>query len=130
MANKLTIVKVLPHGEDCSPTQEDLERWHKLFQEKKVTLEEAAQAGDIEYEVLPEKEEGEYYLTVVKIGGENYMPTFEDLEQWRKVFEEAKDDPDFKIFTHPEVEVNVINVGKIIATELDFDHPVFVRGKP
>lgn len=41
----------------------------------------------------------------------------EDLEAWRNVFEEAANDPDFKIFTHPNVEIEVIPVGKIVAVE-------------
>jgi len=44
-------------------------------------------------------------LTLVKIGSENYKPTFADIEAWRSVFEEAQYDKDFKIFTHEGVTV-------------------------
>jgi intein/homing endonuclease len=44
-------------------------------------------------------------LTIVKIGNENYKPTFQDLEAWRTVFSEAEFDREFKIFTHEGVSV-------------------------
>ncbi len=44
-------------------------------------------------------------LTIVKVGGNGYTPTEADLENWRRIFEEAKHDPDFKIFTHDQVSV-------------------------
>lgn len=125
---KVTIVKILPHGDEYSPSPEDLDRWRKLFAEDKITLEEAAAAGDLEYQVLPQPQENEYYLTLVRVGSDHYYPTVDDLESWRKVFLDAKDDPDFKIFTHPDVDVSVINIGKIIAAETEFDHLSFEKG--
>lgn len=117
MSNKITIIKVLPKDGESSPSREDLERWRQKFAKAEVTLEEAVATGEIEFEILPEKVEGEHYLTIVKVGGKSFSPSFEDLENWRKVFEDAANDPDFKIFTHPEVEISVINIGKIIDVE-------------
>ena len=51
-------------------------------------------------------------LTVVKIGSEDYKPTFADLEAWRSVFEEAQYDKDFKIFTHEGVDVTRVGYGQ------------------
>jgi hypothetical protein len=50
-------------------------------------------------------------LTIVKVGGNGYSPTAEDLEQWRRIFEEAQNDPDFKIFTHDAINVTQLEVG-------------------
>jgi hypothetical protein len=50
-------------------------------------------------------------LTIVKIGSENYKPTFADLEAWRSTFEEAQYDKDFKIFTHEGVAVERVGYG-------------------
>lgn len=44
-------------------------------------------------------------LTLVKIGSADYKPSPVDLEAWRRVFEEAQYDKDFKIFTHEAVNV-------------------------
>lgn len=51
-------------------------------------------------------------LMVVKIGDENYHPTPKDLEEWRDVFLQAKNDEDFKIFTSYNVNIDVINFDK------------------
>jgi hypothetical protein len=50
-------------------------------------------------------------LLIVKVGDCNYKPTAQDLEKWREVFEQAKGDPDFKIFTHPDVSVTQLEIG-------------------
>ena len=55
------------------------------------------------------------YITIVKVGGENYQQTLADLEEWRKVFEQAVGDEDFKIFTHAQVHIEQIKVnGELI----------------
>jgi len=51
-------------------------------------------------------------LTLVKIGSEQYKPTFADIEAWRNVFEEAQYDKDFKIFTHEGVAIERIGYGQ------------------
>ena len=35
--------------------------------------------------------------------------TAADLEEWKKVFEDASKDPDFKIFTHFEIQIEKID---------------------
>lgn len=115
MNKKLTIIKVL--GKNGVVTTEDLEKWRYLFATEAMTLEEAAATGEVEIQSLPNKNEEDHYITFVRIGDEDFSPSFEDLENWRKVFEEGQNDPDFKIFTHPAVEIEVINVGKVIAVE-------------
>ena len=117
MADKITVIKVLGANEDFIPNRADIERWHQIFAEEKMTVQEAVATGEIEAEVLPEKKEGQHYLTLVRVGGDDYMPTFEDLEVWKTVFEDAKGDPDFKIFTHPNIDITVIDIGKIVAIE-------------
>jgi hypothetical protein len=117
MNKKFTIVKVLPYGEDFIPTTADLERWRNLFAENKITTEEAIATGEVEIETVSLPEDGENSLTLVKIGNENYIPTTEDLEKWRALFEEAQKDPNFKIFTAPDVDVSIINIGDIVDVE-------------
>lgn len=50
-------------------------------------------------------------LTIVKVGGNGYSPTADDLERWKEIFEEAQNDPDFKIFTHDAINVTQLEVG-------------------
>lgn len=53
-------------------------------------------------------------LTLVKIGTDGpdgLHPTAADIEAWRNVFEEAQYDKDFKIFTHPGVNIERIGYG-------------------
>lgn len=114
MTDKITIVKIL--GPDGKITTKDLEKWRKLFAEG-ITVDDAVATGEVDVEVLPEKDDKNHYMTLVKIGGDEFKPSMEDLEHWRQVFEEAKGDPDFKVFTHPSVEIDVIHIGKIIAVE-------------
>lgn len=116
MNKKLTLIKVMPNYGSC-PTTKDLERWRGIFRQNLMTPEQAEATGEVEITTLPEKQDGEYYVTIVRIGSENYHPTSKDLEAWRDVFKDAQDDPDFKIFTSPDVEISVINIGKIIAVE-------------
>lgn len=59
-------------------------------------------------------------LLLVKVGGNGYSPTQEDLEKWREVFEEAQYDKDFKIFTHDAINV----------TQLEVDSSAQVRVRP
>jgi hypothetical protein len=114
MDKKLTIVKVITN--DGKPTEADLEKWRQIFAANRMTEEEALATGELEIEHL-DIESDEDYITLVKIGDEDYKPSIKDLEAWRNVFEEAKGDPDFKIFTHQVVEIELIKLGKIIAVE-------------
>ena len=116
MSNKITIIKVLPH-EGASPSAEDIQRWREIFHQNLMTPQQAAETGEVQIETLAEKQEGECYITLVRVGDENYSPTLKDLENWREVFEAAQNDPDFKIFTHPSIDISIINIGKIIAVE-------------
>jgi hypothetical protein len=119
MNKKLTIIKVLPNGEQFHPTVADLEHWKNLFLEKKMTIDEAVATGEVKVETvpLPEESDQDHSLWLVKIGTENYQPSTEDLDNWREVFKTAQYDSDFKIFTHPAVEVNIIKIGDIVAVE-------------
>lgn len=49
-------------------------------------------------------------LTLVRVGGNGYLPTAEDLQIWKNIFEEAQHDPDFKIFTHDAINVTQLEV--------------------
>jgi hypothetical protein len=55
-------------------------------------------------------------LTIVKIPG---TPTTEDLDTWREIFEDAVADPDFKIFSHPGVEVTQVKPIELQKTSLE-----------
>ena len=117
MADKITIIKVLAKDDEFLPSWEDLHRWHQLFADNKMTVKDAIATGEIEAVELLEQKEGECYITLVRVGDDDYRPSLEDLEKWRLVFEEAKGDPDFKIFTHPGIDISVINIGDIVAVE-------------
>ena len=82
-----------------------------------MSPELAMATGEVEVEQLPMAKPGDHFLTLVRVGSDEYAPSIEDLENWRQVFEEASKDPDFKIFTHKDVSVEVIDIGKVVAVE-------------
>ena len=86
-----------------------------------MTLQQATDTGEVDFVTYdtPSPEDEDNYLTIVKIGvgDDNYRPTVADLEQWRNVFEEASKDPNFIIFAHPGIEVEVIKIGDVVAVE-------------
>lgn len=51
-------------------------------------------------------------LTLIKIGGDNHLPSPADLEGWRQVFEDGQANKDFKIFTHDKVTVEKVGSGQ------------------
>jgi hypothetical protein len=108
--NPLTIVKV---GNDTyKPTPEDLERWRDIFAGK-ISLDDCPphmKQDHISVEVL-EAEPDYHSVLLVRVGNDEYKPTEADLEAYRKVFEEAANDKDFKIFTHQAVHVERIKFG-------------------
>lgn len=57
--------------------------------------------GSVEY--IPRE-----YITLVRVGNNNYKPTPQDLEEWRDIFDQIKDDPDAMVFTHDAVHVERI----------------------
>ena len=116
--DKMTIIKVLSNGGVLNKA--DLEKWRKIFAENRMTVEEAVKTGEVSATQFSQPDNDEFnYITVVKIGDENYQPTFKDLEAWRNLFEDAKGDPDFKVFISEaaHVEIKSIPVGKIIAVD-------------
>jgi len=112
---KLTIIKVLP--KDGVVSAEDLDRWHFMFRNNLIDYQRAASTGEVEIQEIAVPKRGEHFITLVRVGGGDYSPTTEDLEQWRKVFEDAAKDPDFKIFTHEHVNIEVLDIHDIIAVE-------------
>jgi hypothetical protein len=50
-------------------------------------------------------------ITLIKVGGTEHKPTVADLEMWKQQFEASAADKDFKIITHNEVAVDIINKG-------------------
>lgn len=112
---KFTIIKVLPKNGTIS--QDDLNRWHEIFRTNSMPPELAMATGEVEVEEFNVPKPGTNTLTLVKVGSDEYAPSVEDLEQWRLIFETASFDPDFKIFTHKDVSVEVIDIGKVIAVE-------------
>lgn len=112
---KLTIIKILPKNGTIS--QQDLDRWHEIFRSNSMSAAEAAATGEVEVTELPVAKSNDHYITLVKVGSDEYLPTTEDLNAWREVFESASKDPDFKIFTHKDVNIEVIPLDKVIAVE-------------
>jgi len=112
---KLTIVKILP--KDGTITRDDLEKWHEIFKTKSMTPTEAEATGEVVVENLPLPKPNQHFITLVKVGNDDYKPTAEDLEQWRQVFEAAANDPDYTVFTHHAVNVEVIDLNKILLVE-------------
>lgn len=112
---KLTIVKILP--KDGTISQADLEKWHQIFRNGTMTPAEAEKTGEVVVEQIPCPKPGQHFITLVKVGNEQYKPSAEELEQWRLVFEEAAKDPDYKVFTHDAVNVEVIDIGNIVAVD-------------
>jgi hypothetical protein len=82
-----------------------------------MTPEDAVKTGEVEVQNLPVAKSNDHYLTLVRVGSDEYHPTTEDLEQWRDIFSKAAVDPDFKIFTHKDVHVETIELGKVLAVE-------------
>ena len=101
-----------------SVSSNDIEHWRDVFS-KNSTGQEINKAIE-DNKIFVEKvhiPEDEQYITLVKVGGDTYSPSPKDLEEWKEVFEEANGDTDFKIFTHQNVSIEVIHIGKIIAIE-------------
>lgn len=89
MSKKLTIIKIL--SEDPI-TQQDIERWRKIFEEHAITEEEMVQSGEVDIQHLDFSED-EPAITFIKVGNDDYHPSPEDLEAWRDIFEEAGERP-------------------------------------
>lgn len=48
-------------------------------------------------------------LTIIKIKDlDEKKPSFQDLENWRKIFEDAQTDKDFNIFAHKGIEIQSV----------------------
>lgn len=112
---KLTVIKILPKNGTIS--QDDLDRWHEIFRTNATTPELAMATGEVEVQEFHSPQEHEHFLTLVRVGSDEYQPTVEDLNNWREVFEAAAVDPDFKIFTHKDVSVEVIPLNRVVAVE-------------
>lgn len=62
-------------------------------------------------------------ITLVKLGGEEYKPTQNDIEAFRQVLEEAQYDKDFKIVTHNNVDIARVGFSGAtldVASDLEF----------
>lgn len=103
--SKMTIVKVV--STDYKMPVDDIERWKEIFEKKLLSHEAAVATGEVE---ISELDRPEGSIVLVKIGDEDFKPTFADLEAWRSVFEEAQKDKDFMIFTHSAIDVSVIPI--------------------
>lgn len=101
--SKIKLVKLPDHPED-------LKYWNKRFSEDEPSQKELDHAGIIIEEIDMSAEQDASYLTMVKVGSQSYHPSPADLEEWRQVFENAKGNPDFKIFTHDAVEIQRVKL--------------------
>lgn len=120
MKRKLTIVKI--SDKNYKPSKEDIEKWQSIFKEAindknyECHIKQGVKDNEISLEEINIPDD-EKIITLVKVGDENYSPSKEDLETWRNVFEEAQKDPDFKIFTHPAINIEIFKIGDIIKVE-------------
>jgi len=112
---KLTVIKVLPKNGTIS--QADLDKWHEIFRNNTMTPVEAMATGEVIVENIPVARSGQNFITVVRVGSDEYSPSFEDLENWRNIFKDAEKDPNFQIFTHKDISIETIDVGEIVAIE-------------
>ena len=83
----------------------DNDKFVKCFSE---ILVEGAVIYSLAPQILKDINDG---LIMVKVGTPDYPPTPADLEQWRKVFDDARQDnqySQFKIFTHSQVEIEEV----------------------
>jgi len=48
-------------------------------------------------------------LILVKIGDNHSKPTFDELEEWRRVFEQYVNDKEFMIISNNSIDIEVIN---------------------
>ena len=107
MADKITIIKV--GSSEYIPSQIDLERWRTLLNDRniKVSHINIMSDGDVEAQDLDIAPKVGSVL-VVRVGP---SPTQDELQRWREVFLEAKNDSEFKIFTHSGVTFERIDIG-------------------
>jgi hypothetical protein len=110
---KLTIIKVLPINGGVN--SEDLERWREIFRKNEMTIAQAEATGEVAIEYV--STDIEKSIMLVRLGGPDYQPSTQDLEAFRDIFEQASKDPDFKIFTHRDVSIDVIKIDDIVAVE-------------
>lgn len=113
MNSKLTLVKV--GNEDYKPTPQDLEKWRDIFEKAKDDPAFMVQIKDdknVSVEEIDLTEDPDY-VTLVKVHTDtDWLPSKQDLQSWKEIFEEAQKDPDFVIFTHSGVSVERIKIGK------------------
>lgn len=64
-----------------------------------IVDEDGTELGTISEVTITERKPA---LTLVKVGNN---PTPDELDEWRKVFEEAAKDGDFKVFSHESVTI-------------------------
>jgi len=117
MKKRITIIKIC--DKDYLITKEDIEHWKAVFGNRKIDNPDKYNVmsdGQILVENVEINDE-EHTVTFVKVGSLDYYPTASELENWRDLFEEAMHDPDFKIFTHPWVEIKQIKIDEIVAVE-------------
>ena len=105
----LTIIKLC--GSNFRPTHNDINRWREIFDKAEtdpnyqIIIHKAIEDKEITVEKFEPTEKS---ITLIKIGNEEYIPTAQDLEFWRQLFEEAVGDPDFKIITHGPINIENI----------------------
>jgi|SRR5690606_11084439 len=66
-------------------------------------------------------------VTVIKVGGN---PSAQDLDFWRQIFEQAKNDSDFKIITHDAVEIEKIDASDVQVVSKEDDQLVLSFSNP
>ena len=88
------------------------------FEKDGVTDELVAKYGLVIEEIAPGVPQ-EGAVTFIKVGDKDYKPTVADLNEWQRVFEEAKNDPDFKIFSHSAIDIKRLTPGVTIITGPD-----------
>lgn len=104
--NQITLIKITQPN--YLPSPEDLEYLKTCYETGKMS-DAVLKFGSVSIEKQFINSD---YVTLVKVGGDDYKPSARDLDVWRQIFEEAKNDKDFKIFTHYAVNIEQIKLGK------------------
>lgn len=115
MADKLTLIKIT--DPDYVPDHEELKKINE-----RVLLNDYSEVNrlrdqdKLNYWVI-NTIRSKHYLTIVRIGDDNHPPTRNDLEEWKKIFDQIKYDPHAVIITHKAVTIECIEVGNIVDIE-------------
>lgn len=101
MTTKLTVIKVMG-----SPSEEYMHSLRRRVEDE----EDVSKDPNIKIETI-EFTNSVPHMTLIKLGSDKFTPGRREFNDFKEVFEHAKDDPDFKVITHDWVQVETVPVG-------------------